>query len=215
MNNKVIEKLQFITDGIDPDAHYEQTVKVCKGGCKWVQLRIKGFNEDAWLNLALKAKDITDKFNARLIINDNVDIAKKIGAAGVHLGKNDVSVSQARKLMGNGFIIGGTANTFSDIVRISSEGADYIGLGPYRFTITKKKLSPVLGIKGYTSILEKVQKENILTPVVAIGGIKEDDISLILQAGLYGVAVSSMIVNADDVTIKTRTLIDKIKNHYK
>jgi len=215
MNNKAIERLQFITDGADPNAHYEQMAKACEGGCKWVQLRIKDFNEDAWLNLALKAKDITDKFNARLIINDNVDIAKKIGAAGVHLGKNDVSVSQARELMGNGFIIGGTANTFSDIVRVSSEGADYIGLGPYRFTATKKKLSPVLGIKGYTSILEKVQKENILTPVVAIGGIKEDDINLILQAGLYGVAVSSMIVNADDITLKTRTLIDIIKNHHK
>ncbi len=215
MNDKVIERLQFITFGADADAHYEQTVKACEGGCRWVQLRIKGFDERIWSDTVLKAKEVTDKFKAKLIVNDNVDIAKETGASGVHLGKDDLSVSEARQILGNDFIIGGTANTFSDIVRVSSEGADYVGLGPYRFTTTKKKLSPVLGIRGYSAILEKVKRENIHIPVIAIGGITEDDISLLLQAGLYGIAVSSVIANADDITLKTMTLIDKIKKHFK
>ncbi len=215
MNNKNIERLQFITDGLDPDAHLRQTLKVCQGGCKWIQLRIKDFDSDTWFNTAVKAKAITDKFNAQLIINDNVTIAMKIGAAGVHLGKNDMSVSEARKLMGTDFIIGGTANTYSDIVKASSESADYIGLGPYRYTTTKKQLSPVLGIDGYSSILKKLINEKIMIPVVAIGGIKEDDIRLILKAGLFGVAVSSEILNAGDIELKTMTLIDKINKHYK
>ena len=214
MNNKTIERLQFITDGIDPEAHIRQTLKVCEGGCKWVQLRIKDFDEDTWLNTALKTKDITDRFNSKLIINDNVDIAVKIGAAGVHLGKNDMSVSEARKLTGEDFIIGGTANTYADAAGAAADGADYVGLGPYRFTATKKRLGPILGIEGYSSIQEKLINEGIKLPVIAIGGIREDDVSLLLKAGLYGVALSSEIAAAADIELKTRILIDKIYNYY-
>jgi thiamine-phosphate pyrophosphorylase len=215
MNNKVIEKFQFITDGIDPDVHCEQALKACKGGCKWVQLRIKDVNEETWLNTAFKVKYITDKYNASLIINDNADIAKKTGSAGVHLGNNDMRIDKARKYLGDDFIIGGTANTISDVIRVSSAGADYVGLGPYRFTSTKKQLSPVLGIEGFSSVMEKILKENIYTPVIAIGGIKEDDIDLILQTGIYGLAVSSYIAHSDDIKLKTMSFIDKINNYYK
>lgn len=215
MNNKVIEKLQFITDGTDPDVHCDQALKACEGGCKWIQLRIKDVNEDTWLKTALKVKDITDKYNASLIINDNAYIVKKTGAAGVHLGNNDMRVDQAREYLGDDFIIGGTGNTISDVIRVSSEGADYIGLGPYRFTATKKQLSPVLGIEGYSSVIKYMLKKNILTPVIAIGGIKEDDINLILRTGIYGLAVSSEIANSDDIKLKTMTFIDKINNYYK
>jgi len=213
MNNKEIERFQFITDGTNPEAHIEQAAKVCEGGCKWVQLRMKDFDEEIFLDTALKVKDITDKFNSKLIINDNLNIAKEVGAAGVHLGKNDMKINQAREFMGNSFIIGGTANTFSDIEEISSEELDYIGLGPYRHTTTKKRLSQVLGIIGYNSILDQLKDARIFTPIIGIGGITEDDIDYLLQAGLYGVAVSSVITHAENIVLKTKKLIDKIQNH--
>jgi len=212
MNNKIIERFQFITDGTEPDAHIRQTARACEGGCRWIQLRIKNFDEETWLNVALKVKTITDKYNARLIINDNVSIAKEVGAAGTHLGKNDMGIKQARDLLGTSFIIGGTANTFEDIIGLSLEGPDYIGLGPYRFTTTKKKLSPVLGIEGYISILNNMKENNINIPAIAIGGIKEEDIILLIKTGLHGVAVSSLLVDTDNIRLKTRTIIDNIRN---
>ena len=212
MNNKIIERFQFITDAVEPDAHIRQLKDACEGGCKWVQLRIKEFDDETWLNTALKAKNIADKYNALLIINDNVNITKEVGAAGTHLGKTDISIKKARDVLGRNFIIGGTANTFEDIISLSYEDPDYIGLGPYRFTTTKKKLSPVLGIKGYISILNNMKENNINIPVIAIGGIKEEDISSLINNGLYGVAVSSLIVNAENITLKTMTILDNIKN---
>ena len=212
MNNKIIERFQFITNGIEPDAHISQTTKACEGGCRWVQLRIKNFDEETWLNVAFKVKTITDKYNARLIINDNVIIAKEVGAAGIHLGRNDMGIKQARDLLGKSFIIGGTANTFKDIISLSFEEPDYIGLGPYRFTSTKKKLSPVLGIEGYISLLNDMKRNKINIPVIAIGGIREEDIVLLIKTGLHGVAVSSLLVNAENITLKTRTIIENIKN---
>ena len=212
MNNNIIERFQFITDAVEPDAHIRQLKDACEGGCKWVQLRIKEFNDETWLNTALKAKNITDKYNARLIINDNVNITKEVGAAGTHLGKTDMSIKKARDVLGRNFIIGGTANTFEDIVSLSYEDPDYIGLGPYRFTTTKKKLSPVLGIKGYISILNNMKENNINIPLIAIGGIKEEDISSLINNGLHGVAVSSLIVNAENITLKTMAILDNLKN---
>ena len=101
MNNKVIERFQFITNGPDPEAHIIQITKVCEGGCKWVQLRMKDIDDGIFLNFACKAKEITNKFFAKLIINDNVDIAREVGATGVHLGLNDMDIDKARKIMGN------------------------------------------------------------------------------------------------------------------
>lgn len=213
MNNKVIERFHFITDAVEPDAHIRQLKDACEGGCKWVQLRIKKFDDETWLKTAIEAKNITDKYNAKLIINDNVEIAREVGAAGTHLGKTDMSIKKARNVLGRNFIIGGTANTYEDIVSLSCEDPDYIGLGPYRFTTTKKKLSPVLGIKGYISILNSMKENNINIPVIAIGGIKEKDISYLINNGLHGVAVSSLIVNAENITLKTRTILDNIKKY--
>ncbi|MGL5226859.1 MAG: thiamine phosphate synthase [Bacteroidales bacterium] len=127
------------------------------------------------------------------IINDEPDLANEVCADGVHLGKNDMPVAEARRLMGNNTIIGGTANTFEDIERLVAEGANYIGLGPYRFTKTKDNLSPVLGIEGYRSILAKCKEKGINTPIVAIGGITLEDIPELMKTGIHGVAMCSSL----------------------
>ncbi|MDR2692557.1 MAG: thiamine phosphate synthase, partial [Dysgonamonadaceae bacterium] len=137
-------------------------------------------------------------YGADLYINDHVEICRRIGATGVHLGKSDMPPGEARKILGKNFIIGGTANTFEDILRLNAEGVDYIGLGPFRFTATKKNLSPVLGLPGYKQIMEQCAVRGINLPVFAIGGITAGDIPALLNSGITGIAMSSAILQAEN-----------------
>jgi len=127
-------------------------------------------------------------------------------------------IDEARRLLGKDKIIGGTANTFEDVKRIYSAGADYIGCGPFRFTTTKKKLSPILGLDGYRRIIEQMDAYGINIPVIAIGGILLQDVSDIMQTGVSGVAVSGAILNAnnDDNPVTTmKRFINELKSNNK
>jgi thiamine-phosphate pyrophosphorylase len=194
----MIAKLHFISQETELHTHLQTIEAACKAGVQWVQLRIKNKPEEEVLSIAKKAKEICDKYNAKLIINDYPAIAKEIGAYGLHLGKEDMPVSEARKIVGN-MIIGASANTLEDIINHAKNNADYIGLGPFRFTATKKKLSPVLGIEVYKTIMQECEKRGITTPIIAIGGIEANDIPPLMEAGIYGVAISGAIVNAKDI----------------
>jgi thiamine-phosphate pyrophosphorylase len=191
--NKYISSLHYITQDTDAYTHPQLAERACIAGVEWVQLRIKDKPDAEVLMLAKQTKAICDKYNATLIINDKVHIAKAINAGGVHLGKNDMDVAEARKIVGNDFIIGGTANTFEDIKKLYNDGVDYIGLGPFRFTTTKKNLSPVLGLEGYQKIIEQCNRNNINIPIIAIGGITTEDVDDIYSCGVYGIAVSGAI----------------------
>ena len=125
----------------------------------------------------------------------------------MHLGKHDMPVAEARRLLGNGFIIGGTANTFDDVKMHYEAGADYIGCGPFRFTTTKKNLSPILGLEGYRRIVSQMKEAGINLPIVAIGGITREDIPAILQTGVTGVALSGTILRADNPAEETRRIL--------
>jgi thiamine-phosphate pyrophosphorylase len=197
MNN--ISKLHYITqDNILGYTHAQLAEEVCMGGADWVQLRVKKKGYSEWKEIAEDVQRICKKYKARLIINDNVRIAKEISADGVHLGKTDLDVTEARKILGDGFIIGSTANDFMDIEKLATAKVDYIGLGPFRFTKTKENLSPVLGLAGFKSIMQACKENKIDIPVIAIGGILTEDIAGILKTGIYGVAVSSGINMSDD-----------------
>ena len=185
----------------------------CKGGVKWVQLRIKDRSFEDCLAIAIETKKITDAYNAALIINDHVAIAKIVGAHGIHLGKNDMDVAEARQLLGSCVIIGGTANTAHDIRQLHQKGADYIGLGPFRYTVTKKDLSPILGIAGYRQIITDIKSEELDVPLIAIGGINKEDIDDLLGENIYGIAVSSAINCAADIAAEAGSWI-KIMNKY-
>lgn len=199
-----IDKLHYISQQSLTFSHLDAIKKALQAGCKWIQLRIKDESAEDVSEIASKARVLCESFQARLIINDYADIALKSGADGLHLGEHDLPVHQARQLLGGRLIIGATANTFEQIVRHAQDGADYIGLGPYRFTSTKKNLSPVLGLDGYARIMEQVNAAKIHIPVIAIGGILTEDLPAILQTGIYGVALSGAITNAADgaVTVK-------------
>ena len=155
----------------------------------------KNKSHEEWLQIAKEVKSVCDKYQTILIINDNAEIAKEIDADGVHLGKNDMSVAEARAILGKDKIIGGTANTVEDIEYLQSAGVDYIGLGPYKFTETKKNLNSIVGLQGYSAML---QFYNSTIPVIAIGGIQLEDVQPLMNTGVYGIAVSSVINLAED-----------------
>ena len=200
--------IQFITHTTDSIGYVEGARLAIEGGCKWVQLRMKDATDDEVRNAAAAIQPLCKEHEAVFVLDDRVELAKELHADGVHLGKNDMPVDEARRILGEEYIIGGTANTFEDIERLARQGADYIGCGPFRFTTTKKNLAPVLGIDCYREIIEKMSKAGIDLPVVAIGGITADDIDAILATGVRGIAVSGTVLNADDPVAMMKKLIN-------
>lgn len=186
-------KIQYISKGDTNLKQLNNIKNALDAGCNWIQLRYKNAPVNEVLQLALKVKSVTERYNCTYIINDYPHIAKETDADGIHLGLDDIPVEEAREILGYGKIIGGTANTLADVMQRCKEQCNYIGLGPYRFTATKEKLSPIIGLDGYTTIMKKLQELDIAIPVYAIGGIEEGDIPSILETGIYGVALSGLI----------------------
>lgn len=204
--------IQFITHSNERYDHVEGAKLALQGGCRWIQLRMKDAMEIDFLRAAKKIRRLCDEYHATFILDDHVEWVGLTGADGVHLGKNDMPVDEARKMLGRGRIIGGTANTFEDVERLSHQGADYIGCGPFRFTTTKKNLSPVLGLEGYRDITAQMKDHDIQLPIVAIGGILHQDIPAIMQTGVTGIAVSGAILNAENPVEEMRLFISATDN---
>lgn len=208
--------LQFITHTNDrfPE-ELAGAQAALEGGCRWIQLRMKDAPAARITSVARELRDICRRYGARLILDDHVGLVKTVGADGVHLGKNDMPVAEARAILGPGVIIGATANTFDDIVRAAADGADYIGLGPFRFTTTKQNLSPVLGLQGYAEIMRQCRDAGISLPVVAIGGILPADARAVMACGVNGIAVSGAILNAPDPVLETHKFINYMNDNDK
>ncbi|MBK3518851.1 thiamine phosphate synthase [Carboxylicivirga marina] len=209
MKKKTISRLHFITSP-SHQSYMEQIHSVVLGGGNWVQLRMKDEATETIEKVAVEAMSYCLDNGVTFIMNDHVEIAAKIGADGVHLGKNDMSPDKAREILGPQAIIGGTANTYKDVKQLVAMGVDYIGLGPFRFTETKKNLSPTLGTEGYQSIIDKCKAEGITIPIIAIGGLKADDLSELFDTGIHGVAISSYITSNEQPGVVTLELLQKI-----
>ncbi|PWJ58710.1 thiamine-phosphate pyrophosphorylase [Dyadobacter jejuensis] len=194
----MIDRLHFISNQTATISHIEGIQLALQAGCRLVQLRVKDRPHQAVLELAKVAKDLCHGFEARLVINDYPTIAREVEAYGCHLGLSDMAIAQARTIVGDKMILGGTANNLHDVLKRVDEGVDYIGLGPLRYTSTKKSLSPILGFEGYQSILNSLKLLAKTTPIIAIGGIVTDDISPLRNMGIHGVALSSTILLAPD-----------------
>ncbi|NPD80755.1 thiamine phosphate synthase [Prevotella sp. PINT] len=199
--------LQFISHYTKEYSYLDSIRMALEGGCRWVQLRMKGAGDDEVRPVATAAQRMCHATGATFILDDRVELAKELRADGVHLGLKDMPIAEARHLLGDGFIIGGTANTIADVRQHHAAGADYIGCGPFRFTTTKKGLSPVLGLDGYRGIMQAIMADGIRLPVVAIGGITADDIPDIMQTGVSGVALSGAVLRASDPVAEIRKLI--------
>ena len=182
----------------------------CQGGVRWVQLRVKNQPPATWKQLALETQAVARRYGATLLINDNPRLAQEIGADGVHVGAADMPPAEARAMLGAKFIIGGTANTFADVQRLAAAGVDYIGLGPFRFTRTKEKLSPILGLAGYAEIIQQCRAAGIAVPVIGIGGLVLADVAPLLATGLHGVAVAGSIGQAENPAVAAQFFINEL-----
>lgn len=204
-----MEKLQYISQGSSLEVQEKNIRKALDYGAKCIQVRWKNASEKDFITLSEISKKLCADYQAVCIINDHVQIAKDVDADGVHLGLKDMSVEKARYILGENKIIGGTANTFSDILQRMVERCDYIGLGPLRFTSTKEQLSPILGFEGYGEITNSLKEKSIEIPkIFAIGGVVLEDIQQLQQIGIYGVAVSGQITSQPSVINEFRSILE-------
>lgn len=204
--------LQYISHFTQQISYAEGIRMALEGGCRWIQLRMKDAPAEEIIACAEEVLPLCRRHGAKFLLDDHVELVKQLGADGVHLGKNDMPVDEARKILGPDIIIGGTANTIEDIIRLHKQGADYIGCGPFRFTTTKKNLSPILGLDGYKSIVLKMKELGIDLPIVAIGGITVEDIPAVMGTGVSGIALSGAILGAPDPVEMTARIIETIDN---
>lgn len=204
MNN-----IQFITHENQRFGYVEGAEMALRGGCKWVQLRMKDATDNEFLSVGRKVSTLCRNYNATFLLDDRVHLVDELGADGVHLGKNDMPISEARSLLGEEKVIGGTANTFADVQYLAKQGVDYIGCGPFRYTSTKRNLAPVLGLEGYQNILKQMKQADICLPLVAIGGIVSTDIVALQAIGVSGIAVSGAVLGAEEPIKEMKKLIEK------
>lgn len=201
-------RLQFITHYTEKYSYIDTARMALEGGCRWIQLRMKDADTSLMEDTAIVIQKMCKDYGATFIVDDHVLLAKKINADGVHLGKNDMPIAEARKTLGNSFIIGDTVNSFEDILNtLQSATPDYFGCGPFRFTATKKNLAPILGYEGYRTIVKKMKNMNINIPLIGIGGIERSYIPILLESGVNGIALSSSILKALNPVKEMRDIV--------
>lgn len=197
--------LQFITDGIDAEETVAQALEILKGGGRWIQVRMKEARKEEVAEALQRLSPICRDYGATLLVDDHFDLAKFCD--GVHLGQEDTPVTTVREYLSPEKIVGLTVNNRTNIAESLEALPDYYGVGPFRFTATKKCLAPVLGLDGYRSL-----KPYMTIPFVAIGGITADDIPGLIGVGASGIAVSSVITRSVNPRATTAKLIKIIND---
>ena len=201
-----MKQLQFLTHSTSRFSDLDEIKMALDGGCRWIQLRMKNATDDEMAAVGREAVRLCHDRRATLILDDRVALCAETGADGVHLGRNDMPVDEARAILGSKAIIGATVNTVDDLLRAAAAGADYVGCGPFRFTTTKAHLAPVLGIEGYRRLVAARAAHGLAMPLIAIGGITLSDIPAIMATGVGGVALSGCVVRSNDPTGEMRRL---------
>lgn len=195
MKNKIDYTLYLCTDrDLMSSATIEENVELAiKGGCTVIQLREKNCSSKEFYDLAVSVKKITDKYNVPLIINDRVDIAMAVDAAGVHIGQSDLPADVVRRIIGDDKIIGVSTAKLAEALKAVKDGADYLGVGAMYSTDTKTDARPVT-----MEELKEIRK-NVDIPIVVIGGINMNTLGNFKNMGIDGLAVVSAIVAQPDV----------------
>lgn len=207
MKSNIDYTLYLVTDrdvlkGRDLCEAIEQSIK---GGVTLVQLREKDISSLDFYNLAVSVKKITDKYNVPLIINDRIDIALAVDAAGVHVGQSDIPANVARKIIGEDKILGISAATLEEAKLAEAEGADYLGIGAVFPTDTKKDARSVS-----IELLGEIKK-SLTVPVVGIGGISQNNAELLKESKIDGIAVVSAILGKEDIEQAAKDMLIKFK----
>lgn len=207
---KFIEKLHFITHDIEQLSHVQQAQTACETGAKWIQYRCLTKSDDELLQDISTIAEICDDWGATLIVTDHVHLNGKADIQGFHIEDMDADFIKLRELLGEACTIGGSANTIAGLVRLAREGADYAGFGPFSHTDTKPNYFEHLGIDGYREAILQLQQKYIDLPVLAVGGVTLHDVEELLQTGVFGIAVSSAINQAEDMRSAYLSFYDKI-----
>lgn len=205
--------LQFITNDNAAVSPERQILDAIEGGCRWVQIRMKDASDEDIKRVFHEIRDKAKETMTTVIIDDRVDLVKSLGSegvAGVHLGRHDMPASEARLKLGPDAIIGVTAHSFEELEAFKGLDVDYAGVGPFSFTETKKVEAPELGLEGMAEIVLRAKAAGIELPLVAIGGVKVDDVKPLLEVGVNGIAVSGAIANARDIAEETRKFIAEL-----
>lgn len=207
---KFIEKLHFITHDIEQHSHVEQASIACEAGAKWIQYRCLSKPDDELLNDIHTIAEICDDWGATLIVTDHVHLNGKADIQGFHIEDMDADFNAIRNQLGEAITIGGSANTVGGLIRLHQQGVDYAGFGPFFETTTKPNSYPLLGLEGYREAMIKLNEAGIDLPVLAVGGVIADDIDALLQTGIFGIAASAAINQAENMTEAYRAFYDKI-----
>jgi thiamine-phosphate pyrophosphorylase len=200
---KKIGKLHVLTDTVlqTTYSHLELAGLAIAGGADTIQFRQKEGSTREMIRAAEEMKGLCRRAHVTFLVNDRVDVAIAAQADGVHLGQSDFPIPLARKLLGDEAVIGGSAENLEEARKCLAEGADYVGFGPVYATASKKDTGPASGL----GLLGQVVKE-IPLPIIAIGGITADNISLVMEAGAYGIAVISAVCCQSDPREAARCL---------
>jgi thiamine-phosphate pyrophosphorylase len=191
-------------DGIGM-SHVDQVARLCAAGARWIQLRMKGAAAADWLKAASASATLCHMHGAALIVNDSVEVAMESGADGVHLGGLDGDWRRARARLGTRPMLGGTVNNSADAARAVEAGClDYAGVGPLRFTATKRGLAPVLGLEGVKAIIRDLRG----IPAWVIGGVEAGDLPGLREAGAAGAAVASALYRDGRIEDNLRAFLD-------
>lgn len=211
MSKNFDSKLYFITDSSDYDEEefLYRVEEALKGGATLLQLREKDKTTREYIDIAVKVHNISKKYNVPLIIDDRVDVALAVEAEGVHLGQSDMPVSIARKILGDGYIIGATTKTVPQALEAYEQGADYLGVGAIYPTTTKVKtvITPVDTLKDICKAVP--------IKVNAIGGLNKSNIDVLKGVDIDGICVVSAIMKAENPKRETEILLDMVNNDLK
>lgn len=204
---KFIEKFHFITHDIDQYTHIEQAQIACEAGAKWIQYRCLTKNDEELLKDINAIAEICDDWGATLIVTDHIHLNGQADIQGFHIEDMDADFITIRSQLGEALTIGGSANTLEGLLRLAQEGVDYAGLGPFHNTTTKPNNLPLMGVAGYKQVMQKL---DIDFPVLAVGGITLEDIGKLMQTGIFGIAASSAINQAENMREAYLAFYDKI-----
>lgn len=203
-------RICLITDkqAVNGQALLEKVEEALKGGVRAVQMREKDLSAKEQLSLALRLRELTARYGAKLIINDRADIAMLAGADGVHLGQSSFSAKEARGLLGPDRVIGVSTHNIIEAEKAEKDGADFITFGPVYFTTSKAAYGLPVGL----GLLKEVSSR-VKVPVFALGGIKKENVKEVLGAGAFGIATISAILASVEATQSAKGLIEAVKDH--
>lgn len=196
---KYIEKLHFITHDLPQSSHIEQVQVACEAGAKWIQYRCLSKADDELLADINLIAEICDDWGATLIVTNHIHLKGKADIQGFHIEDMDADLIALRKQIGEEFTLGGSANTIDQLIKLANDGADYAGFGPFNITSTKPNDYPLVKTDEYNNAVHILKSANIDLPVVAVGGVTLADVQALMATGIFGIAASSAINQAENM----------------